>query len=214
MWKSVALALAPLGVLFSAQPAQTLEPAEFQNPLQSVLTTITAPTIIDPQWVSPKTGKTYTYRIQTRGKITADLAEFARSVNETLTDSRGWSQAGIGFKQVESGGDFVLYLSAADKLPSFGSPCHVSWSCRSGNNVIINQDRWFNSSTAWKGAGGSLRDYRHMVLNHEVGHWLGFKHVTCSSSGAASPIMQQQSISLRGCKANPWPLDSEIARAN
>lgn len=213
MWRSAALALAPLSVLFFAQPAQTLEPAQFQNPLHSVLKTISAPTIIDPQWVSPEAKKTYTYRIETRGKITADPAEFAQLANETLTDSRGWAQAGIGFKQVDSGGDFVLYLSAAEKLPSFGSPCHVSWSCRSGNNVIINQDRWLDSSTAWKSAGESLRDYRHMVLNHEVGHWLGFKHVTCSSAGSASPIMQQQSISLRGCKANPWPLDSEIARA-
>lgn len=213
MWKSAALALAPLTVLFPAQPGQTLEPAQFQHPLHSVLTTISAPTIIDPLWVSPASGKTYTYRIETRGKITADLAEFAKYANETLSDPRGWMQAGIGFKQVDSGGDFVLYLSAAEKMPSFGSPCHISWSCRSGRNVVINQDRWLNSSAAWKKSGESLRNYRHMVVNHEVGHWLGFKHVTCLSADSPAPIMQQQSISLRGCKANPWPLDSEIARA-
>lgn len=213
MWMSAALALAQLSVLFSVQPAQTLEPAEFQNPLRSVLTTISAPKIIDPQWISPEAGITYTYRIETRGKISADLAQFAQLAKETLDDPRGWKQAGIAFKQVDSGGDFVLYLSAAENLPSFGPPCHVSWSCRSGNKVIINQDRWLGSSTAWRNSGESLRNYRHMVVNHEVGHWLGFNHVSCPSVGSASPVMQQQSISLRGCKANPWPLDSEIARA-
>lgn len=212
MRMSAVLALVPLSVLFSAQPAQTLEPAEFQNPLRNVLSTISAPTIIDPQWVNPNARSTYTYRIETRGKITANLEEFAQLANETLTDPRGWTQAGISFKQVDSGGDFVLYLSAAENLPSFGPPCHVAWSCRSGNNVIINQDRWLGASSTWKSSGESLRNYRHMVLNHEIGHWLGFQHVTCPSAGSASPIMQQQSISLRGCKANPWPLGSEIAR--
>lgn len=77
--------------------------------------------------------------------------------------------------------------------------------------MIINEDRWLGATPAWNDAGGSLRDYRHMVINHETGHWLGFSHSYCGGPGQLAPVMQQQSISLQGCKFNPWPLTSEIA---
>ena len=50
-----------------------------------------------------------------------------------------------------------------------------------------------------------LDDYRAYMINHEVGHYLGFGHVTCPAAGSASPVMQQQSITLNGCEPNPWP---------
>lgn len=79
-----------------------------------------------------------------------------------------------------------------------------------GDTVIINDDRWAGASDAWNSSGGSLRDYRHMVVNHEVGHWLGHGHSNCSKSGAKAPVMQQQSINLQGCVFNPWPLSEEL----
>ncbi len=151
-----------------------------------------------------------TYTISTKGKTSSDLSEFARQSNETLNDSRGWSQLGVTFRQVDSGGDFDLILSQAEYVPSFSSACSVDWSCRVGKAVIINDNRWRGATDAWNSAGGSMRDYRHMVINHEVGHWLGHGHQNCSSSGAAAAVMQQQSIDLQGCKFNPWPLESEL----
>lgn len=56
------------------------------------------------------------------------------------------------------------------------------------------------------------RDYRRAVVNHETGDWPGFGPAFCSAGGATAPIMQQQSISLQGCRANPWPTASELAR--
>jgi Protein of unknown function (DUF3152) len=49
------------------------------------------------------------------------------------------------------------------------------------------------------------------VVNHEVGHWLGFGHSRCSGAGRLAPVMQQQSIGLEGCTFNPWPLPTERA---
>ena len=67
-------------------------------------------------------------------------------------------------------------LAAAGTVPSFSSTCSATWSCRVGRFVIINQDRWEHASPAWNAAGRSLRDYRHLVVNHETGHWLGRGH--------------------------------------
>lgn len=154
--------------------------------------------------------KTVTYSVATRGNITADIATFKIQANQTLNDNRGWYRLGVNFKEVSSGGDFTLYLSEADQVPSFSSICDNFYSCAVGRNVIINQDRWEGATPPWNQSGGSLRDYRHMVVNHEVGHWLGHGHGHCSAPGALAAVMQQQSYNLAGCKFNPWPLDSEL----
>ena len=103
-----------------------------------------------------------------------------------------------------------LVLAAAGTLPSFSSGCSVQWSCRVGRHVVINQLRWTKASPAWNRAGRSLRDYRHMVVNHETGHWLGHGHLGCPGPGRLAPVMMQQSKGLDGCRHNPWPLPSEL----
>ena len=153
---------------------------------------------------------TVTYDVTTKGAITASLAEFKQQTNATLNDQRGWSRMGAVFQEVASGGQFTLVLSEASQLPTFSSGCSADYSCNAGRYVIINQDRWLGATASWNGAGGSLRDYRHMVVNHETGHWLGHGHETCGGSGQAAPVMQQQSINLQGCSFNPWPLTSEL----
>ena len=75
--------------------------------------------------------------------------------------------------------------------------------------MIINQMRWLNASPMWREQRRSVRDYRHMVVNHETGHWLGHDHAYCSRAGAQAPVMQQQSKGLQGCGPNPWPTAAE-----
>ncbi len=158
--------------------------------------------------------RTYTYSLATRGAITADTQFFALHVAQTLNDPRGWSLGGsIEFRQVSSGGDFTVYLAQDSTLPSFGSPCSSMWSCRVGRNVIINQTRWQTATDSWRSNGGSLDSYRHYVVNHETGHWLGFGHASCPGAGQAAPVMQQQSIGLQGCRHNTWPVGGERSAA-
>jgi hypothetical protein len=168
--------------------------------------------------VSPATGpidhrvavrKRFTYSIATRGQVTASITTFARLAAESYADPRGWRAAGYEIHQVARGGDFTLVLSNASRMASFGYPCDSTWSCRVGRYVIINQTRWLHASPAWNAAHQPLRAYRHMVVNHETGHWLGHHHLTCPGPGKLAPIMMQQSKGLHGCRFNPVPLPSE-----
>jgi len=154
--------------------------------------------------------KLFTYQVAKRGKVPVAIESFAAKIAETLAASKGWGQV-ASFKRVQSGGDFTITLTQASLVPSFSSACSSMWSCRTGNNVVINATRWTEASPSWNAAGGSLRNYQHMVINHEVGHWLGHGHAGCSRKGALAPVMLQQSIDLQGCTFNPWPLQSELA---
>jgi hypothetical protein len=155
---------------------------------------------------------TYSYVVRGFGN-TSSLEAFAAGAAATYADGRGWNLGGsISFRRVATGGDFTLWLAAAPNVASFGSPCDSSYSCTTGRNVIINETRWLQGSPAWNASGASLADYRHMVVNHETGHWLGFAHEYCAGPGQPAPVMQQQSISLQGCRPNPWPTPAERQR--
>jgi hypothetical protein len=154
--------------------------------------------------------RTVRYHVETRGRITTSLKQFRTQAQQTYEDPRGWRAAGIRFVPVAHGGAFTLVLSQASLVPSFSSQCSAMWSCRVGRFVIINQDRWKNASPAWNAAHLALRDYRHMVVNHETGHWLGLHHVGCPGPGRLAPVMMQQSKGLHGCRFNPFPTIHEI----
>ena len=190
--------------------------------LPSALGAIKTPDIQSPAWLKAQdvadaaasraaaAKRTVTYSVTTRGTLAADVTEFRLKANATLNDSRGWARFGVVFTEVASGGNFVLVLSEASQLPSFSSGCSPQYSCRVGQYVIINQDRWLSATPSWNNAGGSIGDYRNMVVNHETGHWLGHNHQSCGGAGQVAPVMQQQSIDLQGCTFNAWPLAGEL----
>jgi len=154
----------------------------------------------------------YTYVVRGLSN-SSNLESFAAGAANTFADPRGWNLGGsIAFRRVSSAGDFTLWLSAAGAVPGFGAPCDSTYSCTVGRNVIINETRWLTGSPAWNASGASLADYRHMVVDHETGHWLGFHHEFCAGVGQPAPVMQQQSISLQGCRPNAWPTVAERQR--
>lgn len=160
---------------------------------------------------APKPTKHFTYCVASRGVSTHYLGTFSAKLASVYADGRGWGLKGqVRFSKVSSGCDFTAWLSAASQMPSFGAICDSTWSCRVGPNVVINFDRWQNASPAWNQSGGSLDNYRSMVINHETGHWFGYYHAFCPGAGNPAPVMQQQSISLQGCKFNPWPTPQEL----
>lgn len=153
----------------------------------------------------------YDVRVDATGTIpAAEVETFVTQAQQTYDDARGWRAGGTAFTRTSrSQSQFTLVLATSDRMTSYSSVCSAQWSCRVGRNVVINWTRWKTASPAWNAAGGSLRDYRHMVVNHETGHWLGRGHAGCSRQGALAPVMMQQSKGLGGCRFNPWPLPSE-----
>lgn len=216
---------ATAGVMMLASSTATvstaINPADYSI-MRETLKEVQLPRIDQPAWLKKQLAEeeaqgkkaastmTVTYDVTTKGAVYASMSEFKLLANQTLNDSRGWSRMNVKFVEVASGGMFTLVLSEASQLPSFSSGCSAEYSCRAGRYVVINQDRWMGATSSWNAAKGSLRDYRHMVVNHETGHWLGHGHSDCGGAGQRAAVMQQQSINLQGCSFNPWPLPGEL----
>jgi hypothetical protein len=155
-----------------------------------------------------------------------DPAEVARFIEDTLADRRGWTAGGdVRMQRVPGGSahDFTVLLvttgtaarlCAAVGLDVVGGGLPDGGvSCRTPGQVVLNLTRWRLSVPQYVDAEVPLEVYRQMLVNHEVGHQLGYGHETCPGGGRPAPVMQQQSIDLDGCDANPWPyLDGERYR--
>lgn len=153
-----------------------------------------------------------TYCIASRGNV-GSVDHFANTVYRALNDVRGWPRAGVVFAQGQDGQcDVTITLAEAKELPSFSAGCSEEYSCRVGNDVIINKKRWDGAVQHWLDAGATLAQYRTMVINHEVGHALGHidNETPCGGDKQSAPLMQEQSMFLKECSPNPWPLDSEL----
>ena len=132
----------------------------------------------------------------------------ALRMHEILNSPRGWAGTrGIAFELVSDAGqaDLVIHLASPQTVDLACAALNTAglWSCRLGPNIYLNVDRWFYGTPTW--AGQPIDEYRSYLINHEVGHYLGFGHVGCPAVGAPSPVMQQQSIDLNGCLPNAWP---------
>jgi hypothetical protein len=128
-----------------------------------------------------------------------------------MADPRGWVRA--GFTVVEDDeAPYTVVLAEGDVVDELCKPYDTGGesSCQNGPVVAFNAERWREGVDHWPDDLGS---YRTMLMNHEMGHLLGQHHRSCPDPGALAPVMQQQTGSLNGCRANPWPLDSEIQRA-
>ena len=195
-----------LGLILSAEISRT------RVELQKTSDSYAAAILLEQQKAAkPVTRKyTVTYDISYRGEIQADKTEFANLVRETLGSPYGWARAGVIFSEVNSGGRLHIVLASGDQVKAAApGGCSDTLSCTVKPYVLINDTRWRLATDSYNNAGLSLKKYRQMVINHEVGHFLGHNHLTNCVNGVA-PVMLQQSTGLRGCTANEWPLASEL----
>jgi len=178
------------------------------------LSTVIGPVVDGSSGPAEAATRTYTYKVCYEGRIVVSKPYFKKFVAATYADSRGWRRAGIRFVRKDftctrlGNTDFTVYLAVPSYIDNFAG-CSATYSCRYGRHVMINQARWRHAVSFWPPVPG-LRGYRRMVVNHETGHWLGQHHRNCPRPGANAPVMQQQSISLQGCRAHVWPLTREI----
>ncbi|MFJ6390435.1 DUF3152 domain-containing protein [Streptomyces sp. NPDC091972] len=164
---------------------------------------------------APGKGQKYTYRVDVEQGLGLDGALFAEAVQKTLNDKRSWAHGGARtFERIYSGKpDFVITLASpgttADWCAKSGldtTQDNVSCDSAATERVMINAYRWAQGSTTY---GDRIHAYRQMLINHEVGHRLGYSHVTCDKNGELAPVMQQQTKFLDHdgihCRPNPWP---------
>jgi hypothetical protein len=152
-------------------------------------------------------GERYTYTVEVEAGIPIDPEALAAVVDAALGDPRGWTAAGAVSLQRVGPSDaprFHIRLATPATTDARCAPLETDGevSCRNGADVMINLRRWLEGAPA---SELSIRDYRTYVVNHEVGHALGYDHVDCPGPGAVAPVMVQQTLGLGGCLPNPWP---------
>jgi hypothetical protein len=165
---------------------------------------------------APGTGQKYTYRVDVEKGLGLDAALFADAVQKTLNDDRSWAHDGERtFERVSSGKpDFVITLASPGTTAEWCAKSgldttedNVSCDSASTERVMINAYRWAQGSKTY--GDDHIHAYRQMLINHEVGHRLGYSHVNCDKDGELAPVMQQQTKFLDHdgihCLANPWP---------
>ena len=157
-------------------------------------------------------GNVLHFRVAIETNVAVDVAGFASKIDQALGDPRSWI-AGHTFRlqRVPSTAkyDFTIYLAteatSTKMCAAGGTDTDGYTSCRTVGKVIINLDRWYLSVPDYVNAGIPLDTYRTYVINHESGHQFGHGHELCPGNGKLAPIMEQQTLGLHGCLANPWP---------
>ncbi|GAA2165194.1 hypothetical protein GCM10009727_83630 [Actinomadura napierensis] len=156
-------------------------------------------------------GKIMRYMVEVEGGLRQSPTTFARSVDKILADPRGWAASGKwGFQRVNSGQyDFVVQLASPKTVDricgSYGMTTNGTVNCSGGKQVVVNLKRWLLLTKYYQ---GKADQYHALTINHEVGHRLGFGHMTCPGRGRPAPVMMQQIYGLKGCRINPWPYDA------
>jgi hypothetical protein len=185
---------------------------------------------------TPKVGegttKSFTYTVEVEdGVDTTSVGgdeAFSRMVSETLANPKSWTHnPQFAFTRIDDGKpDFRVSLTSPMTVrEGCGYDIPLESSCYNPAyddqpRVLINEARWVRGAVPFQGDIGSYRQY---VVNHEIGHAIGYAHhEPCGDNGALAPVMMQQTFSTsndddarfdpesvkadgKSCRFNPWP---------
>lgn len=151
----------------------------------------------------------------------------ARMIDATLTNPKGWiADPRFRFEHVAPGDKPTMRIQLTSTVTTHatcGNDLEMETSCfyQDGQRLVINESRWVRGASPFDGDIGSYRQY---LLNHEMGHGLGYAaHEPCGGTGELAPVMMQQTLSLDNsvlysidssevypddgahCQYNPWP---------
>lgn len=157
-------------------------------------------------------GTALRYRVEVEDGIDLSAADVARRVERVLADPRGWTADGhSAFQRVPSGpADFVVKVATPGTVDEicgqYGLDTGGEYNCNVAQNVMVNLERWLLATPVY---AKDVTAYRALIINHEVGHFLGHGHVGCPGPGQPAPAMMQQIKGMHGCKPNVWPYDDK-----
>lgn len=152
---------------------------------------------------------------------------FAQMVDQTLANPKSWIRdEKVGFRRVDNPDEADFHVTLTSQMTvrqDCGYTIPVESSCYNADikRVILNEPRWVRGAVSYQGDIGSYRQY---MINHEVGHAIGYaQHQPCESDGGLAPVMMQQTfgtanndiarldpdgvVPMNGlvCKPNAWP---------
>ena len=166
----------------------------------------------EKEWITPLEFFTYDEsKINFSLKIDSTLGLkvdcIGNLITSILNDTRGWVKVTEKEFQLVEGTEreFEFIFASPEKTDELCYPLETNgiYSCRNEDQIIINFFRWVNGAIDF---GSDLETYRLYLINHEVGHILGWGHVGCPKEGALAPVMMQQSKSTMGCRPYGWPI--------
>jgi hypothetical protein len=168
---------------------------------------------------------TYTVEIEDGVVLEGGPEGFATTVDNTLNNPKSWIGSNhYQFQRIDDGRVANLRISITSQqttraLCGFQIPFDASCWRPDQHRVVINNARWVRGAVPFQ---GNVVQYQQYVINHEVGHGLGFSHTACDRNGALAPVMMQQTwglgndfLTLLGtdrvqtdgkvCQPNAWP---------
>lgn len=152
-----------------------------------------------------------TYRVEVEEGLPVDADCFATLVDHVLGHENGWGRSGrFVFRRMADGPVSArITLAAPPTVNRMCRPLRTNsfFSCWNGGRAMINFRQW---SGRGRFRGEDLRLYRAYLINHEVGHRLGFGHRGCPGRSHKAPVMMQQTKTLGRCVLNAWPTAAEL----
>ncbi|WP_405855029.1 DUF3152 domain-containing protein [Streptomyces sp. NBC_00090] len=152
------------------------------------------------------------YRVQVEDGIELSAHGAAAEIQRILAHPRSWAAHGRGrFQLVSQNADFVIRIATPDTADALcarqGLNTHGELNCETADGVVVNLKRWMLGSPTFV---GEAAEYRHLIINHEVGHEIGIRqHMGCPGPGRLAPAMMQQIKGLNGCRSNAFPYDED-----
>ncbi len=172
---------------------------------------------LENQWINIIEANTYSeekinFSISLESNLPIDINCLSNFITSILNDKRGWKTVVEKEFQVVNyyDADFHIFLANPATVDEMCFPLQTNgiYSCRNGNQIIYNYFRWLSGA---KDFGIDMATYRLYLINHEIGHMLGWGHTNCPSQNALAPLMMQQSKSTDGCIPNGWPIYERIS---
>ncbi|MFG3507541.1 DUF3152 domain-containing protein [Streptomyces sp. NPDC047821] len=151
------------------------------------------------------------YSVQVEDGAGLSAVQVAEEIERILAHPQSWAAHGRGaFQRVARDADFTIRIATpatADALcAAQGLDTGGELNCETTEGVVVNLKRWMRGSPTF---AGPPAEYRHLIINHEVGHEIGIRrHMGCAGPGKPAPVMMQQIKGLDGCTSHAWPYDS------